>query len=511
MLLVLLMPLFLALMSVSVVNVALPAIEAGLQASTADLQWVLAGYTLTFGVVLVAAGRAGDLWGRKPLFVVGIAVYVLGSLISGLAADPVILNLSRLLTGVGAGLFNPQIIGVIQTLFTGRARGKAYGLFGTVIGLGVAVGPVMGGLLMGALGPEWGWRATFLVNVPVGVAAIILAVRWLRPPTRTTADQVPGGLRYLDPVGVILLAAATVALMVPFMIPGMLWSLGVAAGVLVLWWAWELRVRARAAQTGVYPMVDPRLFSRASFSFGTVQMTLYMSAMPAAFAVITLFTQEGLGYSALVAGLVTLPSALVVTASSTWVGSQVHRCGPWFVFAGGGLSVLTGLGLWWAFPRIASGEVAFWVLPALLVFQGATQALVLTSAQVIMMDDIRPHEAGSASGVGQTIQRVGTSIGMTAVTGVYFAGLAVGGGGGLAGGGDEVAGGAGLGGDAGVASADGGDDAVASASGGLPVGPELFGDAAASAMLVVTIIWTGVFLAAAVDLWRRRRARRLPA
>ena len=120
MLTVLLIPLFLALMSVSVVNVALPAIERDLGASPADLQWVLSGYTLTFGVVLVAAGRAGDLWGRRPLFLAGISLYVLGSLVSGLAPNPVWLTIGRLLTGVGAGVFNPQVIGFIQTHFTGR-------------------------------------------------------------------------------------------------------------------------------------------------------------------------------------------------------------------------------------------------------------------------------------------------------------------------------------------------------------------------------------------------------
>ncbi|WP_236649594.1 MFS transporter [Micrococcus luteus] len=180
----LLMPLFLALMSVSVVNVALPAIESGLDATSADLQWVLAGYTLTFGTVLVAAGRAGDLWGRKNLFLAGITLYMLGSLLSGLAGDTLLLNAGRLLTGLGAGVFNPQVIGFIQSNFHGRARGRAYGLFGTVVGLGVAVGPLLGGLFLGAFGPEWGWRSTFLMNVPVGLAAVAMGALWLPPPTR---------------------------------------------------------------------------------------------------------------------------------------------------------------------------------------------------------------------------------------------------------------------------------------------------------------------------------------
>ncbi|MGW5853559.1 MULTISPECIES: MFS transporter [Micrococcus] len=464
---ILLMPLFLSLMSVSVVNVALPAIESGLGASSADLQWVLSGYTLTFGVVLVAAGRAGDLWGRKPLFLAGIAVYVLGSLLAGLAWSPVVLNGARLLMGIGAGLFNPQIIGVIQSTFSGRARGTAYGMFGTVIGLGVAVGPLLGGLLMGLLGPEAGWRASFLVNAPIGLLALLLGVLWLHPPTRTAA-VVPRGLRALDPVGVVLLGAATVSLMLPFILPGTWWLLAMAAALLTAWWLWEKRVRAAAPHTGVHPMVDPALLRRPSFTFATLHTSVYMGTMPGAFAVIAVFVQQGLGHSALAAGMITLASALLVTASSTWIGSQVHRFGPWFVFTGAALGVASMLALMLAFVRVADGAWPLWTLAALLIPQGASQALIMTSAQVLMMDDVLPEEAGSAGGVAQTAQRVGTSIGLAMVTGVYFSALA--------------------------------------GTGHAPTAHE-YGVAGGSALAVVAGSWALVLVSAGADLLRRRRSR----
>lgn len=423
-LLVLLMPLFLALMSVSVVNVAVPAIERGLGATSADLQWVLSGYTLTYGVVLVAAGRAGDLWGRKPLFLAGILVYVLGSLLSGFAVDALMLNASRLLMGCGAGLFNPQIIGVIQSSFSGRARGRAYGFFGTVIGLGVAVGPPAGGALLGVAGDDWGWRWLFLLNVPLGLAALVMGLLWLHPPTQTTADLVPKGLKYLDPIGMTLLAAATVSLMLPFILPNAMWLLAVAAVLVVAWWAWEVRVRRSAVRTGVYPMVDPALFRRPSFSLGTLQVTVYMAAMPAAFAVIALFAQEGLGLTPFVAGVSTLGSALMVVLLSAWIGARVDRFGPWFVFAGGALAVASALLLILAFTRVTDGTWPYWTIPLILLPQGVSQALILTSSQVLMMDDVAPREAGAAGGVSQTIQRIGTSTGIAAVTGVYFMAVA---------------------------------------------------------------------------------------
>lgn len=423
-LLVLLMPLFLALMSVSVVNVAVPAIERGLDASAADLQWVLSGYTLTYGVVLVAAGRAGDLWGRRPLFLAGIAVYVLGSLLSGIAVDAVMLNAARLLMGAGAGLFNPQIIGVIQSSFTGRARGRAYGFFGTVIGLGVAVGPTAGGALLSVAGEDWGWRWLFLLNVPLGAAALVMGWRWLRSPAPTDAAAAPRGLKYLDPVGMLLLAAATVAVMLPFVLPDAFWLLAVAVLLVAAWWAWGVRLRSRAARTGVHPMVDPALFRRPSFTLGTLQVTVYMAAMPAVFAVLALFAQEGLGLSPFVAGTSTLGSALMVVALSAWIGARVDRFGPWFVFAGAALAVASALLLILAFAQVTAGSWPFWVVPLALLPQGLSQALILTSSQVLMMDDVAPREAGAAGGVSQTIQRIGTSTGIAAITGVYFAAMA---------------------------------------------------------------------------------------
>ena len=166
---VLLIAAFMSLLAVSSVNVVLHAIETSLRASTSALQWVVSGYALVFGILLVAAGRAGDLLGRGRLFVAGLAVFGAGSLLSGLAPSLLALNLARLLMGVGSGLLSPQVTGMIQQYFAGERRGRAFGMFGGMVGVSVAVGPVMSGALVGALGVAVG--AAVDVGAVVGVAS----------------------------------------------------------------------------------------------------------------------------------------------------------------------------------------------------------------------------------------------------------------------------------------------------------------------------------------------------
>src|SRR5690625_1610087 len=180
-LVVVLVPTFMSLLSISSINVILPSIQDSLDATTSQIQWVLSGYTLAFGVLLVAAGRAGGTFGRARLFVAGLAVFGLGALLSGLAVVGVMLVLARFIMGFGSGLLNPQTVGFIQQFFAGPRRARALATFGSVVGVSVAIGPVLGGGLIALAGPDWGWRWTFLVNVPIAAAAIWLAHRDFPP------------------------------------------------------------------------------------------------------------------------------------------------------------------------------------------------------------------------------------------------------------------------------------------------------------------------------------------
>ncbi|MEO8906948.1 MAG: MFS transporter, partial [Microbacteriaceae bacterium] len=188
-LMVLVVALFMSLVDVSIVNVALPSIQTGLGASDSELQWVLSGYALTFGVGLVSAGRAGDLFGRGPLFIVGIALFTLSSAAAGFAPDALWLNIARAVQGIAAGLFNPQTVGMIQQYFRGAERARAFGIFGGVVGVSVAAGPLLGGLLIHAGGVQEGWRWVFYVNLPVGILAIVLALLWIPKPLLNSKRQ----------------------------------------------------------------------------------------------------------------------------------------------------------------------------------------------------------------------------------------------------------------------------------------------------------------------------------
>src|SRR3954449_1884825 len=199
---------FMVLLDVSIVNVALPSIRDALHASQSELQWVVSGYALTFGLLLVPAGRVGDVRGRRTMFVVALGLFTLASLACGLAPGSLFLVVARLVQGLAGGMLTPQISALIQQMFSGRERGTAFGLFGTVVGISTAVGPLLGGALIAAFGTESGWRWVFLVNLPIGLAAMPLAWKLLPKPDRGQKHR-----HDYDPLGVLLLGAGIVVLL----------------------------------------------------------------------------------------------------------------------------------------------------------------------------------------------------------------------------------------------------------------------------------------------------------
>jgi len=432
-LVVLLIPLSMSLMAVSSINVALPTIETGLGASPADIQWVLAGYALTFGVSLIPAGRAGDLFGRGSVFVAGLAVFTLASLASGLAGSPVQLNLARFVQGVGSGMFSPQMTGMIQQYFSGFARAKAYALFGMVVSASVAVGPVLAGAIIEAIGPANGWRASFFLNVPIGIAGIALAFAWfpfaqeraaLRRRRERRAARASGHAHHerarvdLDPVGALLVGLAVLAVMWPFIsrtggLAGLLPLAGLALGALWIWW--ERRYERRGRE----PMVNLELFSFRSFTNGTaVAGTLFLGAT-SLFAVLAILLQSGLGASALMTGLVTLPNA-VVSAFASWRAGRLAltRGRPLIVVAIAAMIVGT-LATVVVVRGVDAGANLWWLaLPIALIGWG--QGTMGAANQTLSFEDVPAHYGGTAGGVKQTAERIGTAVGTAMVTAVFF-------------------------------------------------------------------------------------------
>ena len=421
----LLLPLFASLMSISSVMVALPAIEQGLGADSADLQWVLSGYALAFGVGLVPAGRAGDIWGRKRVFLIGTAVFAATSLAAAFSPNPLTLNAMRIAAGLGAAMLVPQIIGMIQRLFTGPARGRAYGLMSTVIGVAVAIGPLVGGGLIDFASAEIGWRLVFLINVPVTVIALIAAFLWLPKPSDDdvrSATPAAGFMR-LDPLGAALLCAGILLIMLPFIqftsLAGVALGLGGAA-MLAVWLWWEKRLGVRDPDA---PMVNLALFRLPSYTWNSAVLILYFAGMPGIWAVVAIYLQQGIGHGALTAGVVMLPSAIMVILLASWVGRRVDRKGPKMLIIGSvasfaSMMVLAGAAIMEGTQLASVG----WVALALGI-NGFGQAMIIPSAQTMSMRDVPEHMAGAAGGVAQSAQRVVTAIGLAVVTAVYFAAL----------------------------------------------------------------------------------------
>ena len=419
----LLIPAFVTLLAVSSVNVILPAVSQDLSAGTAGLQLVVSGYSLVFGVVLVPAGRAGDVMGRGRIFVIGMILFGVGSLASGLAPDVVTLNLARVVMGVGSGLLNPQVAGMIQQYYSGESRGRAFGLFGAVIGVSVAVGPVLSGGLIGWLGDDWGWRASFLINVPLVLLGVWAAHRYLPDSAWHRQDGGSGAGRDrvdLDPVGMVLLAAGTLLIMIPFMeasAGAWVWGLEAAGiGIVSAWVVWERRYRAR----GGAPMVDLSLLAIPSFAYGSLAIAVYFLGYTSVWIIVAQYVQAGLGSTALVSGAVGVPAALAGSVAAAVAGRRVIRVGRVMVLGGmaaGMAGLLASVGIIHMHAR--AGWSPWWLTLTLLLL-GVGQGLVVSPNQTLSLVDVPLEYAGAAGGILQTGERIGTSIGIAAITGLTF-------------------------------------------------------------------------------------------
>ncbi|MEV7673992.1 MFS transporter [Streptomyces sp. NPDC088752] len=408
---------FMTLLDVSIVNVALPSIRTGLDTPESDLQWVLSGYALAFGLFLIPAGRLGDARGRRSVFIVGLALFTLASASCGAAQTSMWLVISRLAQGVAGGLVSPQISALIQQMFRGSERGRAFGMFGTVVGISTAVGPLLGGLLIQAAGPEEGWRWVFYVNLPIGIVCLFLARRLLPD----TPDAKPVRLGRLDPVGVVLLGAAVLALLLPF-VQSQQWPgngkyllVPVAALLLAVFVWWE----RRCARAGDEPLIDLELFRVRSYWLGSLLILLYFAGFTSIFFVSTLYLQSGLHYSALQAGLTITPFALGSGIAAGIGGRLVDRFGRPLVVAGLAMVAIGLAGTAFAVHQVP-GRGAGWAMLAPLLLAGLGSGLVIAPNQTLTLSEVPVRRAGSAGGTLQTGQRVGSAVGIAAVGSVFF-------------------------------------------------------------------------------------------
>jgi EmrB/QacA subfamily drug resistance transporter len=411
---------FMVLLDVSIVNVALPSIEREFGVSAGTVQWVVSGYALAFGLALVPAGRLGDTIGRRRMFLIALSAFVLTSALTGAAQTTEWLLAARLLQGVAGGMLIPQNVGLIQDMFQGAERARAFGVLGSVVGLSTAVGPVLGGLILNLAGGAGGWRWVFYVNVPIGLAALVLAAR-LVPARSTTGPP----RTHLDLVGSLLLGAGVLALLLPVVSTesggaSWLWWLLVPAALLLAAFArWEVR----AAGRGRTPLIDPQLARTAGFPTGAAIALVYFTGFTGIWVVLALFFQDGLGYSPLRSGLAVTPFALGSAVSAVLAGRAVPRFGRWLVVAGL-LAAAVGIGATALLLRTVGGDTAAWAAAGPLLVAGIGGGMVASPNTSLSLQSVPAWMAGVAGGALQTAQRIGAALGTALLATVYYHALA---------------------------------------------------------------------------------------
>ena len=405
--------LFMTLLDVSITNVALPSISDATGAGPSQLQWIVSGYTLAFGLVPVLAGRLGDDHGRRLMFQIGVTTFALTSALAGLAPTAEVLIVARVFQGISGGLINPQVSGLIQQMFTGGERGRAFGALGTTVGLGTALGPLVGGALIALGGPELGWRLVFFVNVPVGIVVLLLARRYL-PQTPAT------GRHRLDLLGSLLLGGATFGVLfaaVEFEQVGaavVLLAVPVAVLLLLFW-----RRERRLTRERLDPLVDLRLFQQQSYTSGVVLALLYFPAVAGLPLVLALYFQRGLGFTALHSALGVTAFAVGSAVSAQAAGRFVTRLGRPLIVMGTSTFALGAIAMALV-ARTAPDEHAVLVLAGPLFVMGLGSGAVVTPNQALTLADVDPVVGSTAGGVLQTAQRVGLAIGQAVIGAVFF-------------------------------------------------------------------------------------------
>ena len=398
---------FIAVADAFIVNVAIPSIRADLHAGTAEIEAVIAVYQIACAALLITGGRLGDILGRKPVFIIGVVSFTLASLWCGLAGSALMLIIARAAQGAAAAIMVPQVLASIHTLFPDEARGRAFAIFGMAIGLGAAVGFMLGGWLITLNPAGLGWRSIFFVNVPIGID-IALAAAWLMPKLPRAV-----GTR-LDLNGAVALFLGLLGLLLPMMFgrelgwPWWVW-LVMAVGMSSL--AGFMRLQRRVERRGGMPLIDLGLLADRAFLAGMGATFCFFAGNLSFYFILTLYMQKGMGLSPFDAALTVMPLALAFVFGSRLSGGRlIEGC----VVQGIGLAgtaVLVG--------TTAHPTMALLMLP-LAVF-GYGQGMVPAPLFSAVLTQVRHAHAGSGAGMLATTQQVANGTGVVLSGMVYFA------------------------------------------------------------------------------------------
>ncbi len=396
---------FMLLLDVTIVNVALPSIQAALHANFSDLQWVVDAYALTLAALLLTTGSLADLFGRRRMFIIGLVIFSLSSLLSGIAADPLLLNLARGAQGVGGAAMFSTSLALLGSAFQGRERGTAFGIWGAITGLAVAIGPVVGGALTTGLS----WRWIFLVNVPIGVVAVAITVM------QVEESRQPGARRP-DYIGVVTFSGALGAL-VYALIKGNAKGWGSteivacllgSAVLLIAFVVAEVLQRERA-------MFDLKLFRKPTFNGGLIAAFALSGGLFALFLYLTLYLQDILDYSALQTGLRFLVLSGAILSTSTAAGRATSTVPVRFLIAPG--LALVGIGLL-LMRGLTEGSGWTHLIPG-FILAGAGVGLINPPLASTAIGVVPPERAGMASGINSTFRQIGIATGIAGLGSLF--------------------------------------------------------------------------------------------
>ncbi|MDA8026058.1 MAG: MFS transporter [Actinomycetota bacterium] len=411
---------FMAIVDSTIVNVALPSIRTSIHPSAAQIEWIVSGYLLAFGLMLIPAGRLGDRYGHKPLFVTGLSLFVISSVVCGSSINASELVIARIVQGASAGLFGPSIQATISLLFAGKARSRAFGILGTMIGISSASGPVIGGVIIVGFGGNLGWRLVFFVNLLVGALAIPLSIRLI-------PNVKPNIKNELDLVGLSIITVALSFVFI-FLIEGgstnfPIWTIVTALASLpafAAFYLWEKHYQKR----GHKALVDGRLARTRSFSIGTGLAMIYFAAFSSIFVIISLIWQDGLHRDALASGLAVTPFAIGTLIFGSISDRFSSRLGKGTLYLGIAL-LFTSLAATEVILRLSSmGHVSALLLIVPLFLGGFGNGIFIAPNQDFLLRSIERRDAGVSAALLQTSQRIGSALSVAASVTIFFNSLA---------------------------------------------------------------------------------------
>ncbi|MEV5873214.1 MFS transporter [Streptomyces sp. NPDC052101] len=401
-----------------IVNVAIPSLQRNMHATSAEIQLVAATFNIGLSAMLITGGRLGDLYGRRKVFSIGLALFTLASLACGIAPNMAELIVARAVQGAAAALVIPQVLGILTTAYAGKARVAAFNAYGITLGASAVFGQLIGGLLIKADLFGWDWRTIFLINAPIGAVVLLLT-------PKTVPESRAEGHTGLDWTGVILVTAGLTAIVLPLVQgreqgwPTWTWECLVAAVPLLAAFWWTQRRKAARDKS---PLIHPSLFEDRAFGVGVVSLLVFFAAMASFFLVLALYLQEGRGLSALQSGLLFIPLGLGFFMGSAQSPKAAAKLGKQVLTVGALIQAVGNIALAATAWQLDSSGAVAWCIPAMVV-AGFGMGFVVAPLASLVLEGVAPHHAAAASGVFSTAQEMGNAVGI-AVIGVVFFGAA---------------------------------------------------------------------------------------